>query len=63
MKIYYKYIANPKIILEEESSKVDELQLPSDATASLRAALDASTRLLPIAARRFQDWTVGFLER
>ncbi|KAI4201176.1 MAG: hypothetical protein LQ346_002230 [Caloplaca aetnensis] len=51
------------IILEEESSKVDELQLPSDATASLRAALDASTRLLPIAARRFQDWTVGFLER
>lgn len=63
MKVYYKYIANPKKILEQDSLRVDELQLPSDAAASVRAALDASTGLLPVPARKFQEWTVGFLER
>ncbi|KAL8749718.1 MAG: hypothetical protein Q9184_006697 [Pyrenodesmia sp. 2 TL-2023] len=63
LKVYYKYIADSKKVLEQESLRVDELQLPNDATASLCAALDASTRLLPISARKFQEWTVGFLER
>lgn len=63
MKVYYKHILNPSKILEQESSKVDELQLPSDAMTSLVSALHTSSRLLPISARKFQEWTVGFLER
>lgn len=63
MKVYYKYISNPNKILENESSKVDELRLPADAMRSFSSSLHASNSLLPVSARRFQEWSVGLLER
>lgn len=63
MKVYYKHILDPTRILEQESLKVDELQLQTDAMRSLASTLQASTRLLPVSAQKFHDWSMGFLER
>ncbi|KAL9005781.1 MAG: hypothetical protein Q9188_001447 [Gyalolechia gomerana] len=61
MKVYYKTIAHPTKVLEQEGFKADELQLPDGALRSLQSALDVSNRLLPVSAQRFQDWSVGLL--
>lgn len=61
MKVYYKTIAHPTKVLEQEGFKADELQLPDGALRSLQSALDVSNRLLPVSSQRFQDWSVGLL--
>ncbi|KAL8686404.1 MAG: hypothetical protein Q9224_005457 [Gallowayella concinna] len=63
MKIYYKPIQNPTEMIEQQSLKIDELQLPTSILRYLHSDLIASTKLLPIPARSFQDWAVGLLER
>lgn len=63
MKVYYKCVANPIEILEQQNLKVDELQLPSNVLRILHSNLQASSQLLPAIARKFQDWDVGLLER
>lgn len=61
MKVYYKpRVLNPLEVLEQEGSKASEVKMP---VQSLRQALYASTRLLPVSATKFQQWAVGFLER
>ncbi|KAL8641571.1 MAG: hypothetical protein Q9226_008617 [Calogaya cf. arnoldii] len=63
MKIYYKIVQNPEELLEQQSLKVDELQLPIEVFQALRSDIKFSTQLLPVPARKFQDWDVGLLER
>lgn len=63
MKLYYKTLPNPEELLEQQSSKIDELQLPIEVFQTLRSDLESSTQLLPVPARKFQDWVVGLLER
>lgn len=63
MKVYYKTITDPTKILEAQSLKVDNLQLPSVVLKILHANLKDSSQLLPVLARKFQDWDVGLLER
>ncbi|KAL8849881.1 MAG: hypothetical protein Q9221_005147 [Calogaya cf. arnoldii] len=63
MKIYYKTVQNPEELLEQQSLKVDELQLPIEVFQALRSDIKSSTQLLPAPARKFQDWDVGLLER
>lgn len=63
MKLYYKTVPNPEELLEQQSSKIDELQLPMEVFQTLRSDLESSTQLLPVPARKFQDWVVGLLER
>ena len=40
-----------------------ELELPPDEMQELRVKLAASAELLPIGARKFQDWNVALLPR
>ncbi|KAL8952956.1 MAG: hypothetical protein Q9222_001175 [Ikaeria aurantiellina] len=63
MKLYYKPQPNPTALLEQQSSKIDELQLPDNVINTLHSDLRTSTQLLPAPARKFQDWHVGLLER
>lgn len=63
MKVYYKTITDTTKILEAQSLRVDDLQLPSAVLKTLHANLKDSTQLLPVLARKFQNWDVGLLER
>ncbi|KAL8733985.1 MAG: hypothetical protein Q9166_001746 [cf. Caloplaca sp. 2 TL-2023] len=59
----FKTIANPTEILEQQSQKIDELQLPTEVLQTLHSDIQSSTQLLPVPAQKFQDWDVGLLER
>jgi len=63
MKILYHPIDNPYSTLQQQSMKVEELQLPIPILQELRLHLQASSKLLPNSARKIQDWDVGFLKR
>ncbi|KAL8772338.1 MAG: hypothetical protein Q9209_002550 [Squamulea sp. 1 TL-2023] len=63
MKIYYKIVQYPEELLAEQSLKMDELQLPNEVLRTLHSEIKSSTQLLPVPARKFQDWDVGLLER
>lgn len=63
MKLYYNTVQNPEELLEQQSSKIDELQLPTEVFQTLQSDIKSSTQLLPVPARKFQDWDVGLLER
>lgn len=63
MKVFYRTVLNPSIILDGESMKVDELQLPDRILRTLHADLKTSTSVLPSSARKVQDWDLGLLER
>ncbi len=63
MKILYHPIDDPYSTLEQQSMKVEELQLPIPILQELRLNLQASSKLLPKSARKIQDWDVGLLKR
>ncbi|KAL8904613.1 MAG: hypothetical protein Q9171_006988 [Xanthocarpia ochracea] len=63
MKIYHKIVQNPEELLEQQSLNIDELQLPIEVFQALHSDIKSSTELLPVPARKFQDWNVGLLER
>lgn len=62
MKILYHPIGDPDSTLEQQSMKVEELQLPIPVLQELRLDLQASSKLLPKSARKIQGWQVGFLK-
>ena len=63
MKVFYKDIENPMAMLDENSSTLEELRLPSPLLAEFEEALRDGTNLLPQSARKFQDWNVAILDR
>ena len=63
MKIFYRTVMDPSKILENQSNKIEELQLPSYALKTLQADLQASTDILPQSARTHREWTIGLLDR
>jgi hypothetical protein len=63
MKIFYKTISNSKEVLEKNSFSHEQLLFPDNVFAALRRALEESMELLPVSARKFQEWNVGLLER
>jgi hypothetical protein len=63
MKILYHPIDDPYSTLEQQSMKVEELQLPIPILQELRLNLQASSKLLPKSARKIQNWDVGLLKR
>lgn len=63
MKVFYLHVAEPQKILNELSATVEELFLPAAILEMLEKTLRESTDLLPPAARRFQVWDVGLLDR
>lgn len=63
MKIFYSTVTDPSKILEKQSNKIEELQLPNHALVTLQAALRTSTNILPQSARAHGEWTIGLLDR
>ena len=63
MKIFYNTVTNPFHLLEKQSNKIGELQLPSYALETLKSNLQTSTSFLPPSARAHQTWTIGLLDR
>jgi hypothetical protein len=63
MKIFYKSISDPKEVLEKNSFSHEQLLFPDHVFKALKDALEESTDLLPAEAKKFQDWSVGLLER
>ncbi|KAL2352205.1 ubiquitin-conjugating enzyme E2-binding protein [Cryomyces antarcticus] len=49
--------------LTQENLSVEEIELPSRAFRALTQRLEFTARLLPLSARKFQEWNVGLLER
>ena len=63
MKVFYSTVTDPCKILEEQSHKIEELQLPTRALETLKADLSTSTKFLPESARTHREWTIGLLDR
>lgn len=63
MKILYKNVLQPAVLLEEQRVKVEELQLPDYVLRILQTDLRTSTEILPPSAAKLQEWDVGLLER
>jgi hypothetical protein len=63
MKIFYKPLDNPRKPLEEQSDSVEELFIPAPVLDEFIALLKESTMLLPQSARKFQEWSVGLVDR
>ena len=63
MKIFYSTVTDPSKILERQSNKIAELQLPIHALRTIQADLRTSTNILPQSARTHCEWTIGLLDR
>ena len=63
MKVFYRSVIKPHILLEENNTSLEELYLPPSAVQDFHHALINKTMLLPPSARRFNDWEVSLLDR
>lgn len=63
MKIFYDKVTAPMIVLQNGNGKIEELPVPKFVLETLHANLRTSTNILPASARKFQTWTIGFLDR
>ena len=63
MKVFYQNIDDPQKMIEEHSTAVEEVFLPTETFQDLREVLLESTATLPPPARHFQEWRVGLLDR
>ncbi|OIW35647.1 hypothetical protein CONLIGDRAFT_566173 [Coniochaeta ligniaria NRRL 30616] len=63
MKLLYRTISREEAdrILEDVNSDVQEVNLPEEAICVVAEALGESNALLPVAERRYREWTVGML--
>ena len=63
MKILYRPTDDPSSALEKQRMKYDELQVPDRVLSVLMAGLEKSNELMPVSAKKLQEWNVGLLER
>ncbi|KAJ5780681.1 hypothetical protein N7457_005841 [Penicillium paradoxum] len=68
MKVFYQESADVDGLLHPEIGNpsplsVEELELPSMIFDAMSRALNGSNEMLPVSARRFNEWHVGFLSR
>jgi len=63
LKIFYQGTDDPQKLLDEHQASLEELSLPRSVFESFKNALTESTDLLPPSARKFQDWTIGLIDR
>lgn len=61
--MYHKPLSDPSDFLDKNSTSHEHLLFPPALYKSLVESLGTSQFLLPAAARKFQDWDVGILER
>ncbi|KAL9110046.1 MAG: hypothetical protein Q9227_005385 [Pyrenula ochraceoflavens] len=63
MKVFYQITPDPLRLLNDNSTSLEELYLPSPAKNELQSILQNSTGSLPMPARKFQNWDVALLDR
>lgn len=68
MKVLYQTTEDVDSILNRDMGRpsplsLEELELPSMIFQALSTALTHSNQMLPLSARRFNEWTVGLLDR
>lgn len=65
MKIFHKQVpANCAAqLLENGRERLEEVRLPRKAINDIQGYIRSTAEYLPLSARRFQDWDVGFWER
>lgn len=63
MRVFYSTVTDPSKVLENQSNKIEELQLPYYTLKTLQADLQTSTNILPEPARVHREWTIGLLDR
>lgn len=63
MKIFFKPLADPQSFLDANSNTCEELVVPEDDFVDFGHTVRESTAILPQAARKFQEWDVGLLDR
>jgi hypothetical protein len=64
MKVFYKHQTfAPLKPGEPESASIEDVEFPEELFQELSSVLDASQKVLPPTARKFQGWEVGLLER
>ena len=63
MKVFYKALPEPAKFLDEHSNTHEELIVPPEDFHDFTSTLRESTLILPVSARKFQDWDVGLVDR
>lgn len=68
MKVFFQDAEDVDRLLNPEHGKatplsVEELELPSMVFQAVSDALRGSNQMLPVSARRFNEWQVGLLSR
>lgn len=63
MKVFYRMVPEPAVLLQKTFTTTDELRLSSYALSVLHKDLKTSAQKLPPSARKWQDWEVGLLNR
>ena len=63
MKIFYRVVNDPAEMLDKYQTSLEEIFLPAEILEDFHKSLVQSTTMLPPAARKFQEWQVGLLDR
>lgn len=68
MKVFYQESADVDKLLHPDIGtpsplSVEELELPSMVYEAMLNALTGSNQMLPVSARKFNEWHVGLLSR
>jgi len=63
LKLFYQKIDDSQKLLDEHQASLEELPLPASIYDSFQNSLTESSDLLPPSARKFEDWTIGLLDR
>jgi ubiquitin-protein ligase E3 D len=63
LKIFYQKTYDAQKLLDEHQASLEELRLPKLIFEPFKQALIDSTDLLPPSARKFQEWTIGLIDR
>jgi hypothetical protein len=64
MKVFYKHQTfSPLKPGEPESASIEDVEFPEELFQELSSVLEASQKVLPPTARKFQGWEVGLLHR
>ena len=63
MKILWKPVEDVAKVMDENHFSHEHLVFPPHVYTTLKSTLENSQFLLPLSARKFQEWNVGLLQR
>ena len=63
LKIFYQETSAAQKLLADHQASLHELPLHKSLLESFKTSLLKSTVLLPPSSRKFQDWSIGLMDR